>query len=185
MYEKLPELEKKLTELVRNKSKELEKVTDNIINHIRNIYNLLRNDEFVKILTNIFSLYKIEKDVLSIIKYNKTCIPENKCNILLKNNPCIELFFRKGLFKTMYSLSYYPITNKLIIQREILELDTKISNKFKFDSEKIKTFANIRKLLKNYPLSTLLEVESTLSYFVKELEGNLFEEMIDKIIEKL
>lgn len=82
-------------------------------------------------------------------------------------------------------MSYYPITNQLIIQREISELDTKISNKFKFDSEKIKVWINVRKLLKNYSLATLIEVESALSYFVKELEGNLFEEMIDKIIEKL
>ena len=185
MYEKLSELEKNLTELVRNKSKELETITDKIINHIKDIYKLLRNDEFVKTLANIFSLYKLEKNVLSIIKYNKTCIPENKCNILLKNNPCIELFYRKGLFKKIYSLSYYPITNQLIIQREISELDTKISKKFKFDSEKIKVWINVRKLLKNYSLATLIEVESALSYFVKELEGNLFEEMIDKIIEKL
>lgn len=85
----------------------------------------------------------------------------------------------------MYSLSYYPVTDQLIIQREILKLNSNTSNYFKFNSNKITVWDDVRKLLWNYPLSTLLEVESVLSYFIQELKGNLFEEMIDKIIEKL
>lgn len=185
MYEKLSELKEKLDNKLLEKSTHLESIRESIIDHIKSIYSILRNDDFLKVIGNKFSQYKIGKELSVIIKYNENSIPENKCNVFIKDNPCIDIFCRKDLFKKLYSLSYYPVTDQLIIQREILKLNSNTYNYFKFNSNKITVWNDVRKLLWNYPLSTLIEVESVLSYFIQELKGNLFEKMIDKILEKL
>lgn len=55
MYEKLSELKEKLDDKLLKKSAHLESIRESIVDHIKSIYSILRNDEFLKMLGNEFS----------------------------------------------------------------------------------------------------------------------------------
>lgn len=185
MYEKLPSLKEKLEKTVIKRSENLIKAETSIIDNIKHIYKLLRKDEFLRVIKETFQQYKIGKGNLFTVSYDGCRIYENKCIIHINDNPLIVIYFRDIENKKLCVLYYYPVTDRLIVQKEKYGPGYSDVDNFKYDSEKTPFLSDFEKYLYNYYLSEILEFDSALSYFVKELEGTLLEEMLEKTLKKL